>query len=263
MNFKGKLWLCALFLAGFWACSDDDSENLNEEVTDEDVNNVASIDDATVIFSDAVNISNEILSDEEVMAGRVQQCYSVNPTETENQLLVTFESNCEGLDGKVRSGSFLIEWSGSMETNDFSYTVSFDGYKADEHGLGGSITVSDLTYTENGFGFNVVVNDGIVNYPDGKQVIYEQDLDYNFSFGEIMELRITGSSTGTGKEGNSYIANIKEPLLVVSGCEYAVSGSFEATFNGRPPVTVSYGDGGCDNKAIASRGDFSVTFELD
>lgn len=251
-----------LFLAGFFACSDD-SENVNEEVTSEDVGNVTTIDDGTVTFLDVVTISNEILSDEQVITGRVQQCYAVSETQNQNELLVNFESNCEGLDGKFRSGSLLINWEGSLEENNFAYTVSFDGYEVDEHGVDGSITVSNLTFKENGFGFNVVVDDGMVSFPDGKQILYEQDFDYDFDFGEIMELRITGSTNGTGKEGVTYEASIKEPILVVSGCPHAVSGSFDATFNDRPIVTVNYGDGSCDSQAVASRGPHSLTFELD
>jgi len=252
-----------MLVAGFWACNDDDADHLNEPVTAGDVSNVTSVDEATITFADAVNISNQILSDEEVLAGRIQQCYSVSDTETENQLLVTFESTCEGQDGKLRAGSFLIDWTGSIGTGDFSYTLTFDGYKVNDYGLGGSITVSNLALKENGFSFNVIVNDGMVNCPDGKQINYEQDLNYNFTVNENVEILITGSSTGTGKEGVSYIADIKEPLLVIGGCDHAVSGSFEATFNGRPAVTVDYGDGTCDNKATASRGDQSTTFELD
>ncbi len=262
MNIKGKVWFCALLLAGFWACSDD-SENVNEEITAEDTNNASSIDEANIVFMDPVNLSNEIISDEEVMNGRIQQCFTVSETQTENQLLVTFESSCEGVDGKVRSGSFLIEWSGALETNDFVYTVSFDGYKVDNHELDGSITVSDFTYLESSFSYNVVVNDGKVIFPDGKEITYEQDLNYNVKYGEVFELRVTGLITGIGKEGISYVANIKEPILVVSGCEYAVSGTFDATFSGRPMFTVNYGEGECDNKAIASRGEHSLTFELD
>lgn len=263
MSIKGKLWLCTLLVAGFWACSDDDADQLNEPVTAEDVGNVASVDEATITFADAVTMSNQILSDEEVIAGRIQQCYSINDTETENQLLVTFESNCEGQDGKLRSGSFLIDWTGSFGAGDFSYTLTFDGYEVNDYGISGSITVSDLALKENGFSFNVVVNDGMVNCPDGKQINYEQDLNYDFTVNENVEILITGSSSGTGKEGVSYTAEIKEPLFVTGGCDHAVSGSFEATFNGRPMVTVDYGDGTCDNKATASRGDHSITFELD
>lgn len=258
----GRVWLYTLFLAGFWACSDD-SENVNEEVTAEDMENVSSIDEATISFSDAVILSSQIMEDEGVINGRTQECYTVSETESENQRLVTFESTCEGIDGKVRSGSFLLEWEGSLQSNDFSYTVLFDGYKVNDYGLAGSITVSNLTYKQNGFGYNVLVNDGVVNCPDGKQIAYEQDFDYDFTIGEVTELRITGSSAGMGKEGNSYTANIKEAILVISGCDHAVSGSFDATFNGRPLVTVNYGEGTCDNQANVSRGDFSVAVELD
>jgi hypothetical protein len=259
---KGKLWLCMAFFASFWACSDD-SENINEEITAEDVSNVTAIDEASITFTDAVTVANQVLTDEQVINGRIQQCYVVSNTETENQLLVTFESSCEGFDGKLRSGSFLIDWKGTLGAGNFSYTVTFDGYKVNGYVIAGSITVSGLTLKENGFGINVVVNDGVVNCPDGKQIIYEQDLDYDFNIGEVIQIRITGSSTGMGKEGNSYIANIKEPLLIQSDCEHAVSGSFDATFNGRPLVTVNYGDGSCDNKATASRGDLSIIFELE
>ena len=261
MNTNRRIWLCALFLAGFWACSDD-SENANEPVTEEDAGNVASIDEATVTFMDPINLSNEILSDEGVVNGRVQQCFGVSETQTENQLLVTFESNCEGLDGRFRSGSFTITWDGSMETNDFSYTIDFDGYTVDDYGLEGSITVSDLTYRENGFAYRVRVNDGVVTIGE-EHILYEQDLDYDYDFSEGFELRITGSISGVGKEGVSYEATIKEPILVVSGCEYAVSGSFDATFDGRPTVTANYGDGTCDNVLTLRRGDHSLNVELD
>ena len=262
MMSKGKLWLCTLFLAGFWSCSDD-SENINEEITTEDISNVHSIDESSSTFMDAITISNDILADAEVINGRIQQCYAVSETQNQNQLLVSFEAECEGSDGKVRSGSFLIEWSGSLETQDFMYTLSFDDYSVDGYGIVGSTTVSNLTFKENGFGFNVVIDNGLVDCPDGKQINYEQDFNYDFTFGELTEIKITGSTNGQGKEGNSYTANIKDPLVIVSNCEYAVAGSFEATFNGRPPVTVDYGDGSCDNKATASRGDLSTTFELD
>jgi len=257
----GRVWLFTLFLAGFWACGDDDSANANEEVTAEDTENVSSINAATITFSDAVVLSSQIMENEGVITGRTQGgCYTATETETENQLLVTFEQSC---DGKVRSGSFLLEWEGSLQTNDFSYTVTFDGYKVNDYGLSGSITVSGLTYKQNGFGYNVVVTNGVVNCPDGKQINYEQDFDYDYTIGEITELRITGNSTGMGKEGNSYVANTREAILIQSGCDYAVSGSFDATFNGRPQVMVDYGDSTCDNKATVTRGDFSITIDLD
>ena len=258
---NGKIWICALFLAGFWACSDD-SENVTEEVTAQDIANASIIDEASVPFMDAVSTANGILSDEGLIVGRIQKCYTASTTQMDNQLLVTFESTCTGEDGKVRSGSMLIEWTKTQEILT-SYTVVFDGYEEDGYGLSGMVSVSNISFKENGYGQNVLVTDGMITCPDGKQILYEQDFDYNLTIGEVLEIRITGSATGSGKEGNSYTANIKEPILVVSGCDHAVSGSFDASFNNRPPVNINYGDGSCDNKAVASRGDHSVSFDLD
>ena len=53
--------------------------------------------------------------------------------------------------------------------------------------------------------------------------MYEQDFDYDFTFGEAIEISVIGSSTGTGKEGNSYTANTKQPIIFVAGCDHAVS----------------------------------------
>ena len=74
---NGRIWLAMSLLIGFWACSDD-AEQLNEPVSDQDIENVTSIDEATITFTDAVTISNEILSDQEVINGRTQGCFEVS-----------------------------------------------------------------------------------------------------------------------------------------------------------------------------------------
>lgn len=261
MILKGKKIFLVCLLAGLWACNND-SENINDEITAEDAENVASMDEATTQYADAVTVSNEILSDMGVMNGRTQQCHTVEET-GENQVLVTFENACLNEDGRYRSGSMTINWIGDSSSPDFSYTVTFSEYTVDGYILDGSITVSDLIYEQSSLSFSVVVNDGNLICPDGRQLTYEQDLTYTFSYNETIDLTIEGSITGTNKDGISYIANTQDPILVVAGCDHAVSGSFSATFNGRLAVTVDYGDGTCDDQATLSRGNRSLDITLD
>lgn len=258
-----KITFCALLITGVWACSNDDPENINEPITAEDTDNIASIDEAASNYLEVVTLTNEIVSDMNDPNGRIQQCYSVAETQNQNEVIITFEQGCTSEDGRQRSGSLLLSWSGEFFTPDYSYTLTFDGYNVDGYIPEGSITTTDWVFASNSFSFTVVVNDGLLTCPDGKQLAYEQDLSYQFSSDETIELTIDGSITGSNKDGVTYVASVQEPLTFVLDCEYVVSGSFTATFNGRPAVTVDYGDGTCDDLATVSRGNQSLTFNLD
>ena len=62
------------------------------------------------------------------------------------------------------------------------------------------------------------------------------------------EYVITGSSSGSNFEGNSFIASITHGLHVNS-CRYITEGIFELTPSGKPTRTFDYGDGICDDNA--------------
>lgn len=265
MKYTGRIlfWVC--MIAAFWACNDDDSPGVDEPINTEDVENVGSIDEATEEFTEVVTFSNEIISEAGNQGGRPQAtCYAViDESETENRITVTFEGECEGEDGRYRSGSLILTWEGELFGPDFSYTITFDGFIVDDHQLDGSITVSDLVIEQNHIGFSVVVSDGRLIYPDQTDITYGQDLTYDIDFNEPLSVTVEGSLTGTNRSDKSYVAETRDPIKWIDGCDHPVSGSFTASFDGRPALTVDYGDGTCDNQAILSRGSESLTVDIE
>jgi len=258
MKAISKYFLVLSMLVFAAACSDSE---IDEPITAEDVENLASIDEATNNYLEIVSVATDILDDESLPGGRINSCYSLSETQNQNEVRATFEGECEGEDGKIRSGSLLVSWTADANENILSYTVTFEQYTVDGYIPEGSVTVTTGTISQTSISFSVVVNDGQLTCPDGKQLSYEQDLTYALQF-ETFGFTLDGSVTGTNKDGVTYIGNISSPLTAVLDCEYLVSGRLNATFNGRQAVTLDYGDGTCDNLATLSRGSESLTIEL-
>ena len=265
MKYIGKLFFVVCLMAAFWACSDDDSPALDEPINTEDVENIGSIGETTEEFTEVVTFSNEIISDVADQGGRAQNiCYGViDESETENRITINFEPECVGEDGRVRSGSLILSWEGALFGPDFSYTITFDQYIVDDHQLDGSVTVGDLVIEQNRIGFSVVVSNGRLIYPDQRDITYGQDLTYDLNFGEEFSMTVEGSLTGTNLADKSYVADTNTPIKWIDNCDHPVSGSFTASFDGRQPLTVDYGDGTCDNQAMLTRGSESLSVDID
>ncbi len=261
MNSFNK-FLLAIVLTIFWACGDD-SENVDQPITQEDIDNIASMDEASSQYFETITLSNEIFDDIESTGGRIHQCHTIEETGNDKEVKVTFEGTCTGADGKVRSGSILLNWTGEIFGADFSYGVTFMDYVVDGYQVAGTVTTSEIIYGANTFSFVVVVNDGAVVCPDSRSLTYEQDLTFTFNVEEEITFSLNGSISGTNKDGISYVATTQEPVLFTSECEFAVSGVINATFNGRAPLSLDYGDGTCNDQATLSRGSESVNITLD
>ncbi len=261
MKAYSKYFLMITMLVFAAACSDSE---IDEEITAQDIENLASLDEATTSYLEVVSIASDILDDESLPGGRItNNCFSLEATNNANEVIAIFDGQCTGDDGKTRSGNLILSWTADANENILSYTVTFDQYTVDGYIPEGSVTVSTGTISQTGISFNVVVNDGRLTCPDGSQLSYEQDLTYELQLSETLGFTLDGSVTGTSKDGVTFIGDISSPLTAVAGCEYIVSGKLNATFNGRPPLTLDYGDGTCDNQGTLSRGSESVTIELD
>ncbi len=264
MKYTGRIlfWVC--FIAAFWACGDDDSPGVDEPINTEDIENIGSIGEVTDEFTEVVNFSNEIIADVGDQGGRSQNaCYVVIESETENKITITFEGECEGEDGRYRQGSLILTWEGELLAPDFSYTIAFDAFEVDDYQLDGSVTVEDLAIEQNTISFSVVVSNGRLIYPDQKEITYGQDLTYNLIFGEVFSVTVEGSITGTNRDDKGYVADTREPIKWIDDCDHPVSGSFSASFDGRPALTIDYGDGTCDNMAMLTRGTQSLEIDIE
>ncbi|MES2515319.1 MAG: hypothetical protein V4580_14295 [Bacteroidota bacterium] len=73
---------------------------------------------------------------------------------------------------------------------------------------------------------------------------------------------ITGSSSGTNREGRKFSTNITNALVKKSSCKFISSGSLDLTPDGFKTRTVDFGNGDCDDNATYTVNGQTVEFKL-
>ncbi len=73
---------------------------------------------------------------------------------------------------------------------------------------------------------------------------------------------ITGEAQGVNFKGHTYHKTIINPLEWARSCRFIKSGTVSIRIDDKPPFTLDYGDGTCDNLATITRGDVTKEIEL-
>ena len=73
---------------------------------------------------------------------------------------------------------------------------------------------------------------------------------------------VTGTASGTDRNGLSYTREIINPLHVKINCPWIVSGSIKISRTDKPEITLDYGDDNCDRIATVTIGDKTTTINL-
>lgn len=154
---------------------------------------------------------------------------------------------------KKRTGKITDEFSIIVSTKNplvFSSTetLTFDAFTRDSTTYNGSISVSSA----NGRRTKVEGKNVAIHYADGTVSAWNGLL--NFAYEDVSkrkgEIRVTGSITGTSRQGIGYTATITEDVIFKTGCfgwvrKIPVDGVVTLTTNGTTSV-LDYGDGTCD-----------------
>jgi hypothetical protein len=97
-----------------------------------------------------------------------------------------------------------------------------------------------------------------ITYPDGTAASWNGMLTFTYDKGESRDwednsVNVTGSLSGTSREGASFTADITKAIQYKNDCfegrhkSFPVSGTINVTTNGTLS-TIDYGDGSCDKK---------------
>jgi hypothetical protein len=76
------------------------------------------------------------------------------------------------------------------------------------------------------------------------------------------ECLVTGSATGTDINGTAYTNTITTALHWTRACRFIISGVIQIGRGDAAPVSLDFGTGECDAKAIVTRGDESKEITL-
>lgn len=240
----------------FTSC-ETNNENITEELTTEELLNIALADD---LSSDV----NDVLSDDEAEGGfsgrsavsrkHHPDCAERTVEDTADGKIVTidFGTGCEGKRGKIFAGKIIIEYKESATEK--SKTVSFENFSIDENTVQGVKSVVKIDANGNGnpeathtVDMTITLTTGEVLTKKGTKIREKIEGADTDDRGDDVNLT-SGSWESVNKDGVVKNATITTNLRREWACKYIVSGVVEITKDG-VTSTLDFGDGSCDNKA--------------
>jgi hypothetical protein len=159
---------------------------------------------------------------------------------------------------RVRKGKIIIKVSGPMWQIGSSREVTFEDFYINEHKVEGRRTVTNEGFWEDGDYqglryFSVILDGGTVTTPEGQ--VISKDVNRTRTFVEGFDTKwdtrddiwhINGIATGVNRAGIAFSREITSPLWKEIGCRFITRGTVLIEAEGRPNVTLDYGEGDCD-----------------
>lgn len=182
-----------------------------------------------------------------------------------NTLTIDYGTNgVTGPHGHVRKGKLVIDYSAPMNTSGAVRTLNHVDFFIDDVEIGGTIALTNQGMNASGdLVFLRVVLDRSLTFPSGKISSWtaSQILTQVEGVGTDQRLddvwSITGSATGSNRDGKSFSLNTTEALLYPTTCRWIVDGVIEVVVAGET-ISIDYGDGSCNNDATITLPDGSM-----
>jgi hypothetical protein len=278
----------------FFSCTKENSQNGTVDQQEEQASIVSSESDGEAeivfneVFDDAMGVSDEVgmagtgifgrTSVTNVSGGielqRLTACHKVTITHPSNTLfpikvVIDFgTAGCQGIDGRVRSGKIIIEYTNRLVIPGAIATTTFDGFYIDSNKVEGTHKItnsSSLLTTPLSRQFTVDVINAKLSKPNGNytewnshKIITQIDGLLTPDYPRDDVFKIEGSAHGKVKRGTLLVAwesNIIEPLIKKFFCPWIVKGKIKTarantSANSTWVALLDFGGGDCDNKAI-------------
>lgn len=249
----------------FTACSNNDENVFDSDLSTADIESVVLTDDIT---SDIDNILEDDDADFNLLGRGTNQSSSVadcvvrtveeNPVNQTKTITLDFGDGCVGRRGREFSGKIVIVY----ERTDIGYSksVTFDGFSVDGNQIEGAKSVVKVKENGNGnkeathtIAITVTLFTGEIVSLEGVRIREKIEGDDTANRGDDV-YSISGNWKFVNKEGNEFTGNVIENLRREYACKYIVSGVTGISKNGTM-YTLDFGDGECDNKATVTNAD--------
>lgn len=279
-------WAPVFFLAGLVSLASCKKDNNVNNTGNPDpalsVDAAQSDDNAATQFEDVFNITMGVQSSDagediglgtggniiyrtDGTASPDTRCFTVTVVpkiahEFPKTVIWDFGNGCVSKDGKLRSGKIVTIFTGSMLIPGSKASTTFVNYNVDSFRIEGIHTIENKS-TSNHFAWQVnIINGKITNAQSGKWVEWNCVRDHeqikgNGSpfYSQDNVFQITGNSRGSKSDGNSWAAEITQPVIRKFTCAWRVKGEITFTRNSNTKTAVlDYGDGSCDDQATVT-----------
>jgi hypothetical protein len=163
-------------------------------------------------------------------------------------------------DGRTYAGKIIISQTGPIRTAGTVRTLTFDNFSFEGVQVEGSKVITTLSDNTNGQVTQTLTVNHTLTFPDGDQATYQSDRTRTMIEGAATEARlddvwqISGTASGTNRNGVAYTATISTPLVKRVPCPWISEGVIEFVANNRTR-SLDFGDGTCDRDATLTRPD--------
>lgn len=277
INTTARILFAALILFSTQACKDEEKEIRFDSNTESAIQNESEVES---LFQSVESIVKSGMFNNEspeyrTATDRELTCLltkEFSGTSTDGTLILTFDEDCIGMDGRTRSGTIEITFDGQWFANGSVVSVDLLDFYLDGVRIEGQLVYTNMSSNAE-LRFRVQLINGKVTWPDGdfasrnSDRIYVWDLSSGF---ENFEVLVEGEASGVTRDGTIYVGVTVEPLILSFEClgnsslYFPVSGQVQLTLQnlpGSPEVLVDFGDGTCDMIVTARLG--SIERELD
>jgi hypothetical protein len=222
-------------------------------------------------FEDVYNLSNG----EAQSHNELRSCGAVRIDTTANTyfpvtLTFDFGTGTTCVDGRTRAGQLTAVYTDRWSAPGMTCTVTSTNYKVNNHGVSGTQVITNKGLVNGSLTFESVITNGVVTLPNGSTITRTATKNWAWIAGAATPLdisddvyQLTGTASGTTRNGNAYTATITTPLVKANSCTWVQEGRIEVTpAGGGTTRAIDYGNGSCDATAEVSYGRWSTTIAL-
>jgi hypothetical protein len=137
-------------------------------------------------------------------------------------------------------------------------TQTFDNFYIDGRKLEGTRTRTNNTPVGGAPTFTIAMANGKITDTDGKTFMWNASRTRTWTAGFGTDTRgddefdLTGSGSGTNRNGNAFSANITAPIHMTYTCRFPTRGTIVITRADHLPRTIDFGAGACDGTATVT-----------
>lgn len=177
-----------------------------------------------------------------------------------NTVTIDFGDGCTGFNGRTKKGQLIVTMSADHFTAGAVRTVSPNEFYVDDIKVEGLRTVTNMGLNAEEQMYWTVVGNHTITDPEGDVGTHSINHVRTMTAGRDTEeeclddeYSITGTHSGTTREGKSFEGLITVALVKRMDCRWPVSGVEAITTDARRGNrTIDFGDGTCDDKATVT-----------
>jgi len=276
------LFALATLIWIFTACEKDDDPDTSDDTDDTEqltnqqvLETIADYSKAQAMFNEATDEAEHAarVSDDSIDSGKGFYAKSgeypqitIDPfdgTTWPKTITVDFgDQNMTCEDGVERRGVINIEATDFYRNTGSELTTTFSEYYQNDYKVEGTRVCTNNGENEAGnLTFSLDVTDGHIITPEADHIYYEESTDREWIAGDTSVLDpwddnylVTGTQSGLSSDSIPYQLTVHaaDPLDVLVGCKWVRAGKLDLDIETVPTITIDYGDGTCDDQAVAT-----------